>query len=122
MRTLPLLVLLVCLCAAHAQTSEILVQTSTVAGLTHHEAKLVWAQLKAGDALVLMRERGNAHDDNAVRVEWNGHVLGYLPRSENEAIARQIDRGNCLQARIVQLGRYRNNRRRLAVQVYLPLQ
>lgn len=104
-----------------AQTSEILVQTSVTAGLAHHQARSVWDQIQPGDALVLTREPDNAHDPNAVRVEWNGYVLGYLPRTENAAVARQLDRGNRLQARVLRLSQYRNHRRRLDVEVYLPL-
>jgi HIRAN domain len=107
---------------AGAQTSAILVQTSVTAGLAHHEAKAVWDQIQPGDALALTREPDNAHDRNAVRVEWKGHVLGYLPRTDNSAVARQLDRGNRLQARVVRLGQYRNHRRRLDVEVFLPLQ
>lgn len=107
---------------ARAQGSEILVQTSVTAGLAHHEAKTVWEQIKLGDALVLIREADNLNDPSAVRVEWNGHMLGYLPRTDNEAVARQLDRGNRLRARVVRLGQYRNHRRRLDVEVYLPLQ
>ena len=117
-----LLAVLACSGGAEAQTSEILVQTSLTAGLAHHDAKAVWEQIKPGDALVLTREADNAHDANAVRVEWKGHVLGYLPRADNAAVARQLDRGNRLQARVARLGQYRNHRRRLEVEVYLPLQ
>lgn len=121
-RVLAVLALLACAALARAQTSEIVVQTSVTAGLAHHEAKAVWEQIKLGDALLLVREAGNPHDSSAVRVEWNGHMLGYLPRSDNQAVARQLDRGNRLQARVTRLGQYRNHRRRLEVEVYLPLQ
>lgn len=116
-----MLALLLCAGVACPQANEILVQTALTAGLAHHEAKVVWDQMQPGDALVLVREPGNVHDPNAVRVEWNGHSLGYLPRSENEVVARQLDRGNQLRARIVRLGQYRNHRRRLELEVYLPL-
>lgn len=101
--------------------SEIVVQVSLTAGLRYHDAKAVWDQMKVGDALTLVREPGNPYDGNAVRVEWNGHQLGYIPRAENEAIARQIDRGNKLEARITRLTQYRNHRRKLEVEVFLPL-
>jgi HIRAN domain len=44
--------------------------------------------MKAGDAVSLVREPGNPYDKNPVRVEWNGHQLGYIPRAENRTIAR----------------------------------
>jgi hypothetical protein len=100
---------------------EILVQSSLTAGLSHHEAKAVWDQLNVGDPLTLVRESDNPNDANAVRVDWSGHKLGYIPRADNEAIARQLDRGNKLEARISRLGQYRNHRRKLEVQVYLRM-
>lgn len=101
--------------------SEIVVHSGLAAGLAHHDAKAVWDALRVGDALALVREPANLHDANAVRIEWRGRLLGYLPRADNAAIARQLDRGNPLQARVAQLGRYRNHRLRLRVDVYVPL-
>jgi hypothetical protein len=101
--------------------AEILVQISMTAGLRYHEAKAVWDEMQVGDALTLVREPANPYDARAVRVEWHGHKLGYLPRAENEAVARQMDRGNPLQARLVKLTYYRNHRRKLEVEVFLPL-
>jgi HIRAN domain-containing protein len=104
-----------------ADTAEILVQVSLTAGLRYHDAKAVWDELQVGDRLALVREPDNPYDANAVRVEWNGHKLGYIPRTENQAVARQIDRGNPLQARITKLTYYRNHRRKLELEVFLPL-
>lgn len=110
--------------AAFAQergSSEIIVQVSLAAGLRYHDAKAVWDQMKVGDALILVREPTNPYDSNAVRIEWNGHQLGYIPRAENAAVARQMDRCNKLAARITKLTTYRNHRRKLEVEVVLPL-
>ncbi len=103
-------------------TAEIVVQVSLTAGLRYHDAKAVWDQMHVGDALTLVREPDNLYDANAVSVEWNGHKLGYIPRKENEAVARQIDRANRLQARITKLHYYRNHRRKLEFEVFSPLQ
>jgi hypothetical protein len=101
--------------------AEIVVQVSLTAGLRYHEAKAVWDQMKEGDALALVREPENPYDLSAVRVDWSGHKLGYIPRAQNEAVARQIDRGNKLEARITKLTKYRNHRRKLEFEVFLPL-
>lgn len=101
--------------------SEIVVHSAVAAGLRHHDAKAVWEQMRPGDELTLVRERDNPHDPNAVRVDWRGHVLGYLPRGDNEPVARQLDRGNPLRARIARLGKYRNHRLKLEIDVYLRL-
>lgn len=101
--------------------TRILVQSSPVAGFQFHEGKRLWDQLKVGDALALVREPDNAHDARAVRVEWNGHMLGYVPRAENDAVARQLDRGNKLEARIVRLTRHRDPWKRIEFEVFLRL-
>jgi len=116
-------------CAAFACASleaaqpatRILIQSSPVAGFQFHEGKRLWDQLNVGDALMLVREPGNPHDARAVRVEWNGHMLGYVPRAENDAVARQLDRGNKLEARIVRLTKHRDPWKRIEFEVFLPL-
>ena len=107
--------------AADEPRARVLLQTVLVAGLAHHEAKAVWPGLAAGDALELVREGDNAHDPQAVRVDWRGRVLGYLPRNDNADVARQLDRGQRLEARIVELARYRNHRRKLAVEIFVRI-
>ena len=117
------------LCAAFACVAlqaaqpgtRILVQSSPVAGYQFHEGKQVWSQLKVGDPLILVREPANPHDARAVRVEWNGHMLGYVPRAENDAVARQLDRGNKLEARIVRLTKHRDPWKRIEFEVFLRL-
>jgi hypothetical protein len=101
--------------------AEIVVQISLTAGLRYHEAKAVWDEMKEGDALTLVREPENPYDLSAVRVDWSGHKLGYIPRTQNAAVARQMDRGNKLEARITKLIQYRNHRRKLEFEVFLPL-
>jgi hypothetical protein len=125
MRRLALALALALLAAAplgaQQARTEILVHTGAATGLAHHEAKAVWDELRVGDAVRLVREPDNPHDGNAVRVEWNGRLLGYLPRADNEAVARQLDRGSRLQGRIARLGKHRNHRMRLEVDILLPL-
>lgn len=108
---------------AHADEpgTRILVQNSPLAGFQFHEGKQLWKALKVGDALTLVREPDNPHDPRAVRVDWNGHVLGYVPRAENEAVARQLDRGNRLEARIVRLNKSRDPWKRIEFEVFLKL-
>ena len=105
-----------------AQTgARILIQSSPLAGFRYHEARELWDQLQVGAPLSLVREPDNPHDARAVRVEWNGHLLGYVPRTENEAVARQLDRGNKLEARIVRLTKHRDPWKRIEFEVFLRL-
>lgn len=108
--------------AAGAGVSEhILLQASPLAGFQYYGGKQVWAEMREGDALELVREPQNAYDPRAVRVEWHGIKLGYVPRRDNEAVARLMDRGTRLEARISRLSPGRNPWQRVLFEVYLPI-
>jgi hypothetical protein len=98
---------------------RLLVQDSPLAGFRYHAAAEVWRQLRVGDPLELAREPGNSHDADAVVVLWRGHKLGYVPRRENAALARGLERGAPLRARISALTEHPNPARRLRFEVYV---
>ena len=102
-------------------SAGILVQSSPLAGFRYYDAGALWDEMKVGDALALVREPGNPHDANAIRVEWRGHKLGYVPRSENADVARQIDRGTPVRARISRLQISRSPSKRIEFEVYVDL-
>ena len=101
--------------------ASIIVQQSPLAGFQYYDGKALWNDMKLGDALTLVRERDNPHDANAVRIEWNGSRLGYIPRRENADVARQMDRGAPVKARIVKLTEARNPWQRVLFEVYVDL-
>ena len=124
MRCIAIACLAIWIAFAHADevaTPRILVQTSFVAGFQHHDGKRLFSKMRVGDALSLVREAHNAHDANAIRVEWQGNIIGYVPRNENETLARQIDFGNRLHGRITRLSRHRDPNRRVEMEIYAPL-
>ena len=102
-------------------TARIVVQHAPLAGFVYYEGEAVWNRMKAGDRLTLAREPTNPYDANAVRIEWDGHMLGYLPRKENGDVARQIDHGAALEARVTALEKLANGRRRISYVIYVPL-
>jgi hypothetical protein len=104
---------------AQQPSVKLLVQSSPLAGFRHHEAALVWPELARGDRLDLVREPDNPYDAKAVRVEWRGHKLGYVPRRENHALAWAMDRGEPVTARISKLGTAKNARRRIEFEVFI---
>jgi len=106
---------------AQAAEALIIVQRSPLAGFRYYEARQVWQDMKAGDGLELVREPDNPYDASAIRVEWRGRKLGYLPRRENAAVARQLDRGVPLEARVTRLLENRNRSVRLEFEVVAPL-
>ena len=104
---------------AEPARARLLLQVSFVSGFQYYEGKRLFRHLAAGDEVRLIREPDNAYDANAIRVEWNNRVLGYLPGNENRALARQMDFGHRLRGRIVQLSRHRDPNRRVEIEVYL---
>jgi hypothetical protein len=103
----------------HAQSVQLLVQSSPLAGFRYGEGAGLWPLLQRGDALDLVREADNPHDPNAVRVEWRGRKLGYVPRRENAAIAWGLERGSSLRARVSRLAEHPNPARRVEFEVYI---
>jgi hypothetical protein len=126
LRLLPLLAALACGPAlwtlprsAAAQQVRLLVQSSPLAGFRYHQAADVFGEMRTGDVLELLREPDNAHDPKAIRVEWRGHKLGYVPRAQNAAVAWAMDRGEHLSARVSRLQKHRNPRKRIEFEVYV---
>lgn len=117
-----LLALALCLSVpARAESIRVLVQSSPLAGFQFYAGSALWDEMKAGDPLVLVREPDNSHDAGAVRVEWRGRKLGYLPRRENRAVSAEMDRGSRVEARIARLDRHRNPWKRILVDVFVVL-
>ena len=119
-----LLALLLALCLAlpgQAQSVKVLVQSSPLAGFQYHAGRQLWNEMRVGDALTLVREPDNPHDASAVRVEWRGRQLGYLPRAENRAVAAEMDNGGRVEARIARLMKHRNPWQRVQIEVYVVL-
>lgn len=127
MRTRLFLGVLLVLCVALPASAEpgtnvkILLQNSPLAGFRYYEGKRLWQEMKVGDALQLTREPENSYDANAVRVDWRGEKLGYVPRADNAALARFMDRGSRAEARITRLKKSRNPWQRIEFEVYLDL-
>ena len=106
---------------ASAESIKILVQSSPLAGSQYYSANRVWGEIRIGDRLSLVREQDNRHDRNAVRVEWNGQKLGYVPRAENRAVAQALDAGERLEARVAGLRDDPDPWRRIEFEIFLIL-
>lgn len=89
--------------ASAARPRTIVIQQSPLAGFQYHAGESLWDQMRDDDRLQLVREPRNPYDPKAVRVDWQGKKLGYVPRVENTAISQMLDRGECLTAQILTL-------------------
>ena len=68
----------------------ILLMACPIAGFQYHAGEAYWPELRPGDELQLCREHGNHYDARAIRVEWRGVPLGYVPREANFTVALVI--------------------------------
>ena len=107
--------------AALAAEVRILVQSSPLAGFQYHAGESLWQDMHEGDRLTLVREADNPHDANAIRVEWRGQKLGYLPRAENRTVAAAMDRGEAIDARVAKLRQHKNPWQRVLIDVFVVL-
>lgn len=106
--------------AGEQARASVLVQVSFVTGLQQHGGNKVFGELEVGDALTLVREPQHPVDGNAIRVEWRGQPLGYVAVESNASVARQMDFGNRLRARVVRLSKHRDPDRRVEIEIFLP--
>jgi hypothetical protein len=102
MRFLLTISLALWLANAQAESVRILVQSSPLAGSQYYAVGEQWREM-------------------AIRVEWRGHKLGYVPRAENRAVAAAMDQGDKLVARIARLTEHANPWRRVEFEVFVEL-
>ncbi len=82
---------------AHRVNRSTLLQTSPVAGFQYYQGEGLWPQLQ------LHRAADNHYDKQAIRIDWQGHQLGYLPHYDNTTISQILDRSEKLSAQISHL-------------------
>lgn len=106
-----------------------------IAGLSFHLEKEeeLWEELQEGTKLAVIREKGNKYDRNAVAValaddydEDPGDfdfdfILGYVPRTDNAALAAMLDAGygDIFSAEITTYHRFGNYDDRIRITIYL---
>lgn len=102
------------------ETASKTLQESPLAGFQYHHGETPWLHHTARHEPVegqLVREPDNRYDDRAVRVDWQGYKLGYIPRLDNAAMSQLMDRGERLEAVIVGLENSSNPWDRVKVEV-----
>lgn len=84
-----------------AFAKEIFLIETHVAGTSHVAIRTIEPTLENGSALVLRREPENPHDTLAILIlTEEGKKIGYVPRDRNEILARLMDAGKFLFARL----------------------
>lgn len=107
-----------------------------IAGWSFHDLEDDWDELCEGTKLVLVRERNNRYDANAIAVVLEDDydpdavadgsfdfqfAIGYVPRTENELMARLMDMGwdGVFTAEISTVKRYGPYADRLRMNIYI---
>jgi hypothetical protein len=121
MRFLLTLSLFAWLNTAGADSIRMLIQRSPLAGSQYYALGEFWREIRVGDRLELIREPENRYDRQAIRIEWRGHRLGYVPRAENRIIAEAMDAGERLVGRVSLVSDNENPWQRLAFEVFIEL-
>lgn len=122
---------------AHSQLTrkKVLFKECAVAGVSFHLKydDELWDELEAGTRVALVRERKNKYDKNAVAIaladDYDGNpddfdfdfILGYLPKTENEQIARMLDMGwnDVFVAELSTVKRHGSINDRLRISIYI---
>ncbi len=105
--------------AGQDSSPKMILQTSPLAGFQHYAGRALFPLMAVGQPLALLREPANPHDARAVRVEWNGVQIGYAPRADNGDLARLMDRGAPVAARILHLQKSRDPWKRILMEIYV---
>lgn len=77
--------------------------TFFIAGVQHHSLHKVIGNMIEGDYLDLVSEPLNKFDPNAVRIEHDGTMLGYVPRKFSSEVSAALENEGNLQCSITLL-------------------
>ena len=84
---------------------EIRLCSPFIAGFQYYDGFEAGHLLRENDRLLLKRQPTNPYDCYAIEVFQGEAKLGYLPRKENKVVARMMDQGVPVKARIVEIDR-----------------
>ena len=104
--------------AAPTEVKDIYLNSPHIAGFQYYQGLKVEKALEEYDMLTLKREPQNPHDSFAVEVFRGNAKLGYLPSTDNKVIARMMDQGVTLKAKIKNIDPDAHPFRRVKIRVY----
>lgn len=70
--------------------NDILLDTFVLAGGQYYDLKNIIEEIELNQELSLIAEPENEHDEYAVQVYWDKHLLGYLSRARNSIIHNML--------------------------------
>ena len=73
---------------------------TNVVELSHYEMIYVYHHIQEKSEIELRRQYNHIFDKNAVEVYFKGFKIGYISQKINSIVAKQIDKGNRVFARV----------------------
>lgn len=71
-----------------------------ITGFQHHAGPGLLHELEVGTPLTLVREPENIYDKYAVRIEYRGRHVGFIPREQNRSVSEMLQQGAPLECSI----------------------
>lgn len=81
---------------------------TNVVELTYFDMIYIFHKLKDKSRIQLKREQNHIFDKNAVEVYFEGFKIGYISPKVNAIVAKQMDRGNKVLARVRSIKKNKN--------------
>lgn len=87
------------------QPDEYRIGAFHIAGFQYSRGPKLVSGMRAGQPLALVPEPQNAYDARAVRIDWRGVKIGYVPRRENGGLHALLNGGAPVAAHIAAVQR-----------------
>lgn len=96
-------------------------RSCNVAAFTYCQGCEVFDKLKIGKKVRLVREDENAHDPKAIAVFFGDTHIGYIPRQQNDDLAKFFDLGyaDIFEARIQSVDPTAHPEQQVSIVIYL---
>lgn len=76
-----------------------------IAGVRFHELNSVIDEIAEGNKLTLIPEPSNKFDPNAVKIEYQGFMLGYVPKRISSEVVAMIEVGKEVKCILTELNK-----------------
>ena len=64
-----------------------------VAGFQYYAGSFLFEQMRVGGKVTFVRDSMNRYDGDAIEIRFDGEKIGFVPRSENNVMAKVMDAG-----------------------------
>ncbi len=99
------------------EIESLILLDTVVAGYQYYKGEKIWQNLRVNQNLKLVREHENPYDRQAIEIYRLNKKLGYIPKAGNPVIARMMNNGMKLKAKITWLKQSEDQWERVGIKV-----